>query len=59
MTMTIGYWGMCVPVKGYNFIHEVPDSFVIGVEDMGAIFMDVDSFNLLAEEISAQMRSPV
>jgi hypothetical protein len=46
---------MCVPVKGYDSIHEVPDSFAICMEDMRAIFMDMDSFYLLAIEISSHM----
>jgi hypothetical protein len=53
--MIVGYRAIGVPVERYDAIHEVPDLFVVSMEDVGTILMDVYAFHIFAIDVAAQM----
>lgn len=53
--MVISYWAVGVPVERHNAVHEVPDLFVVGMEDVCTILMNVYAFHIFAIDVSTQM----
>ena len=50
--MIVGKRGVCIAVERYNTIHKVPNALVVGMENVGTVFVDIDSFYLLTINIS-------
>ena len=48
-----------IAIEGDDGINEIPHSLIVGVEDVGAILMDMDALDILAIDISTQMRTLV
>ena len=55
--MIISYRAIGVPIERYNAINEVPNLFVVSMEDVGTILMDVYAFHIFAIDIAALMRA--
>ena len=52
--MEIGNRAVGVTVEGHKRVDKIPDIFIRGMEDVCAVFMDVDAL-----DVSAQMRTLV
>lgn len=50
---------VCVAVEFGELVHKVPDFFVRRVEDVRAVLMHADSVEVLAEDVPAEVRTPV
>jgi hypothetical protein len=55
LAFVIGYRGIGITVELDNGIGKVPDLLVGGMEDMGAILMDIDTLDVLTIDITTQM----
>ena len=55
LALVVGHGGVGVAVKLNDGVHEVPHLLVGGVEDMGTILVDVDTFDILAIDIATQV----
>ena len=55
LALVVGYGGVGVAVELDDGVHEVPYLLVGGVEDMGTVFVDVDTFDVLAIDVTAEV----
>ena len=55
--MVVGNGTVGIAVEGHYAVHEVPYLLVVGMEDVCAILVDIDTFNILAIDITAQVRA--
>ena len=55
--MIVGNRAVRVSVEWNKAIYEVPDLFVVSMENVGSILMDVYAFHIFAINITAQMRA--
>ena len=53
--MIVGDGAVGVSVERHDRVNEVPYCLVVGMEDVGTILMYVDTFDILAINIAAQM----
>ena len=49
----IGDWRIRIAVEFHDAIHKFPYLFIISMEDVGPIFVDIDTFHILAIDIAA------
>ena len=54
-SLVVGHGRVGVTVEGHDAVDEVPHALVGGVEDVGAILVDVDAFHILAIDIAAEV----
>jgi hypothetical protein len=57
LTIVISNRTVGIAIKGDDVVDKIPNLSIVGMEDMCAIGMDIDSFYLFTIEVSAQMRS--
>ena len=55
LALVVGDRRVGVAVELHDGVDEVPHLLAVRVEDMGTIFMDIDSFDGLAIDIAAQI----
>ena len=55
--MVIGNWTIGIAVKWNYTIHKVPYLFVISMEDVCSILMNIDTFHFFAIDVSTQLRA--
>ena len=55
--MVVGNRTVGVTVERHDAVHEVPDLFVVSMENVSTILMNVYAFHILAIDITAQVRS--
>ena len=55
LTFVVCHRTVCVAVKLYNRVHEIPYLFVVGMENVRTIFMHVNALNVLAIHITTKM----
>ena len=48
--------GLCKPVEGHEPVDIVPHRFIVGVEDMRTVAMDVDALHLFGVDIAGDVR---
>ncbi len=53
--LVVGHGGVGVAVELDDGVHEVPHLLVGGVEDMGAVFVDINAFDILAIYIATEV----
>ena len=53
--MKVGNRAIGVPVERHNAVNKVPDFFIISMEDVGSILVNVDVFHIFAIDIATQM----
>ena len=53
--MVIGNRTVRVPVKRHEAIYKVPNLFIVSMEDVGSILMNVYAFHLFAIDITTQL----
>ena len=56
--MVIGHRAVGIAVELRQTVYEIPYFPVAGMEDMGAVFMHMDTFHILTVNISADMVPP-
>ena len=57
--MVIRYRRICKAIESGKAVHIVPYLFIVGMEDMSAVLVYVDAFNLLRVYVSRDVRSLV
>ena len=57
LALVVGHGGVGVAVELDDGVHEVPHLFVGGVEDMSTVFVDVNAFDTLAIDVTAEVRA--
>lgn len=55
--MIVGNGTIGVPIERHNTVYEIPNFFVISMEDVGSILMNVDAFHIFTIDVAAQMRA--
>lgn len=55
--MVVGNGTVSIPIERHNAVYKVPDFFVVGMEDVGSILMNVNALHIFAIDISTQMRA--
>lgn len=50
--MIVVHRRICKAVKGYELLYIVPNSFIVCMEYVGTIFIDMNAFNVLSVHIT-------
>ena len=58
-SLVVGHGRVGVSVEGHDAVDKVPHALVGGVEDVGAILVDVDALHILAIDVAAEVRALV
>ena len=53
--MIVSNGTVSVPVERHNAVHEIPDLFVVSMENVCAILMNVNAFHIFAIDVTSQV----
>ena len=54
-SLVVGHRRVGVTVEFHDGVHKVPHPFAVGMEDVGTILVDIDTFYILAIDVAAEM----
>ena len=52
LALIVSYWRVGIAVKLYNRVHEIPHFLIGGMEDVCAILMHINAFDLLTIDVA-------